>query len=148
MLDRVRELPRRLRVRFLIDNALSPILGERLGTAGHDAVHVRDYGLQAAGDDEIFDRAQQEQRVIVPPTRDREHRPDPRPPRARLPGRRAEPANPDRPAGPQPGNLTPGEIAQLPNGDALLLQGATWNLIGLTPWHQYEPWASIANGWS
>jgi predicted nuclease of predicted toxin-antitoxin system len=52
-------------VRFLIDNALSPVLAERLRTAGHDAAHVRDYGLQAAGDDQIFERAQQEQRVIV-----------------------------------------------------------------------------------
>lgn len=52
-------------MRFLIDNALSPVLAEELRTAGHDAVHVRDYGLQAAGDDEIFERAQQEQRVIV-----------------------------------------------------------------------------------
>jgi len=52
-------------VRFLIDNALSPWVAERLNAAGQDAVHVRDYGLQAAGDDEIFARAQQEQRVIV-----------------------------------------------------------------------------------
>jgi predicted nuclease of predicted toxin-antitoxin system len=52
-------------VRFLIDNALSPVLAKRLEAAGHDAVHVRDYGLQAASDDEIFKRAQQEQRVIV-----------------------------------------------------------------------------------
>jgi predicted nuclease of predicted toxin-antitoxin system len=52
-------------VRFLIDNALSPVLAERLRTAGHDAMHVRDYGLQAASDDEIFERAQHEQRVIV-----------------------------------------------------------------------------------
>jgi predicted nuclease of predicted toxin-antitoxin system len=52
-------------VRFLIDNALSPVLAERLQAAGHDAAHLRDYGLQAAGDDEIFARAQQEQRVIV-----------------------------------------------------------------------------------
>jgi predicted nuclease of predicted toxin-antitoxin system len=52
-------------VKFLIDNALSPIVAERLQAAGHDATHVRDYGLQAASDDEIFARAQQEQRVIV-----------------------------------------------------------------------------------
>ena len=52
-------------MKFLIDNALSPVLAEHLKTAGHDAPHVRDYGLQAASDDEIFDRAQLEQRVIV-----------------------------------------------------------------------------------
>jgi predicted nuclease of predicted toxin-antitoxin system len=52
-------------VRFLIDNALSPALAERLKAAGHDAAHVRDYGMQAAADDEIFARAQQEQRVLV-----------------------------------------------------------------------------------
>jgi predicted nuclease of predicted toxin-antitoxin system len=52
-------------VRFLIDNALSPVVAEHLRTAGHDAAHVRDYGLQAASDEEIFARAQQEQRVLV-----------------------------------------------------------------------------------
>jgi predicted nuclease of predicted toxin-antitoxin system len=52
-------------VKFLIDNALSPVVAERLEAAGHDATHVRDYGLQAANDDQIFARAQQEQRVIV-----------------------------------------------------------------------------------
>jgi predicted nuclease of predicted toxin-antitoxin system len=52
-------------VKFLIDNALSPALAERLRTAGHDTAHVRDYGLQAADDEEIFARAQKEQRVLV-----------------------------------------------------------------------------------
>ena len=52
-------------MRFLIDNALSPVVAERLTAAGHDATHVRDYGLQAASDDEIFGRAQQEQRVLL-----------------------------------------------------------------------------------
>ena len=52
-------------MRFLIDNALSPALAERLKGAGHDAAHVRDYGMQAAADEEIFVRAQQEQRVVV-----------------------------------------------------------------------------------
>jgi len=52
-------------VRFLVDNALSPAVAERLEAAGHDAAHVRDYGLQAASDEEIFERAQQEKRVVV-----------------------------------------------------------------------------------
>jgi predicted nuclease of predicted toxin-antitoxin system len=37
-------------VRFLIDNALSPILAEQLEEAGHEAAHVRDYDMQAASD--------------------------------------------------------------------------------------------------
>lgn len=52
-------------MKFLIDNALSPLLAERLVEKGHDAVHVRAYNLQAAADDLIFARAQQEQRVLV-----------------------------------------------------------------------------------
>lgn len=52
-------------MRFLIDNALSPTLAERLKDAGHDAAHVREYDLQAASDEWIFARAQQEQRVLV-----------------------------------------------------------------------------------
>ncbi len=40
--------------------------------------------------------------------------------------------------------LTPGEIARLPDGQGLLLQGADWQLLGLTPWHRSEPWKSIA----
>lgn len=52
-------------MRFLVDNALSPAVAERLEAAGHDAAHVRDYGLQAASDEEIFERAQQEKRVVV-----------------------------------------------------------------------------------
>lgn len=52
-------------MRFLIDNALSPLVADRLNAAGHDAAHVRDYGLQAATDEAIFERAGHEQRVIV-----------------------------------------------------------------------------------
>src|SRR5436309_13055933 len=36
-----------------------------LRQAGHDAVHVRDYGLAAADDAVIFARAAQEDRVVV-----------------------------------------------------------------------------------
>lgn len=52
-------------MKFLIDNALSPVLAERLNGAGHDAAHIRDYGMQAAPDDNVFERAQLEQRVLV-----------------------------------------------------------------------------------
>lgn len=52
-------------MRFLVDNALSPALSERLNIAGHESAHVRDYGMQAATDEEIFARAQEEQRIVV-----------------------------------------------------------------------------------
>ena len=52
-------------MKFLIDNALSPFIAESLRQSGHDAVHVRDYGLQAANDEEIFDRAAAEHRIII-----------------------------------------------------------------------------------
>ena len=52
-------------MKFLIDNALSPIVATGLASAGHDAVHVRDYAMHAASDPEIFERAQREGRVIV-----------------------------------------------------------------------------------
>lgn len=52
-------------MRFLVDNALSPILARHLRSQGYDAVHVRDYNLQAADDSIIFDRALAENRIIV-----------------------------------------------------------------------------------
>lgn len=41
--------------------------------------------------------------------------------------------------------LTPGDIARLPDGHGLLLQGTDWELITLTKWYESEPWQRVAD---
>lgn len=52
-------------MKFLVDNALSPFVAQRLTDNGHDAEHVRSYGLQAADDEKILQFARKEGRVLV-----------------------------------------------------------------------------------
>lgn len=52
-------------MRFLVDNALSPIVSEALRDSGHDAVHVRDYDMGAAADELIFERCADEDRILI-----------------------------------------------------------------------------------
>ena len=51
--------------KFLIDNALSPLVARRLEQENYDAVHVRDIGLESASDIVIFERAYSDDRIIV-----------------------------------------------------------------------------------
>lgn len=44
-------------MKFLIDNNLSPLLADALKAAGHDAVHLRDLGMQAATDHVVLEHA-------------------------------------------------------------------------------------------
>jgi predicted nuclease of predicted toxin-antitoxin system len=52
-------------MRFLVDNALSPLVADALRADGFDALHVRDIGIQDAPDLVIFERAEREDRIIV-----------------------------------------------------------------------------------
>ena len=52
-------------MKFLIDNNLSRLLAEGLKAAGHDAVNLRDLGMQAAPDPAVLQRAQVDERVLV-----------------------------------------------------------------------------------
>jgi type IV secretion system protein VirD4 len=42
--------------------------------------------------------------------------------------------------------LSPGEIAHIPTGYALHLDGVQWELVALTPAHLVEPWRTLTTG--
>ncbi len=52
-------------MRFLVDQCLSPEIAVALGNAGHDAVHVRELGMQRAGDPEVLEHARRDDRVLI-----------------------------------------------------------------------------------
>lgn len=52
-------------MRLLVDANLSQRVAQLLRDAGHDAVHVREVGLQHASDAEIVDAAARGERVII-----------------------------------------------------------------------------------
>lgn len=52
-------------MRFLADMGVAPRVVEWLRKEGHDAVHLREQGLERLPDIEIFDKAESETRVIL-----------------------------------------------------------------------------------
>lgn len=52
-------------MKFLVDNALSPVVVDGLTQAGHDAKHVRDWNMQAAQDPAVLALAEREGRVLI-----------------------------------------------------------------------------------
>ena len=52
-------------MRFLVDEALSPIVAVLLAAAGHDAVHVRNIGLKSAPDGVVLAAAVDDRRVLL-----------------------------------------------------------------------------------
>ncbi|WP_172898979.1 DUF5615 family PIN-like protein [Micromonospora coriariae] len=44
-------------MRFLVDNNLSPKVAAGLTVAGHEATHVREYGMSAAPDEKVMAKA-------------------------------------------------------------------------------------------
>jgi len=52
-------------MKFLVDNVLFQMIVAGWQRGGYDAIHVREYGLQASEDEVIFDRAAGEDRIII-----------------------------------------------------------------------------------
>jgi predicted nuclease of predicted toxin-antitoxin system len=52
-------------MRFLADMGVSQQVVEWLRTKGHDAIHLRDEGLQRLPNGEIFQKAGREQRIVL-----------------------------------------------------------------------------------
>lgn len=52
-------------IRFLLDMGLAQSSAEFLRSRGHDAVHLRDQGLERLPDDQIVAKAQDESRTII-----------------------------------------------------------------------------------
>ena len=52
-------------MKFLIDNAISPLVSESLNKLGIDSAHVRDFRMQDATDIEIFSFAYKKERIII-----------------------------------------------------------------------------------
>lgn len=52
-------------MRFLLDQGLSPRVGDLLAAADHEAVHARDLGLSTAPDPIILQAALEDARVIL-----------------------------------------------------------------------------------
>jgi predicted nuclease of predicted toxin-antitoxin system len=53
--------------RFIVDEALPRLLASAIRAAGHEAVHIREIGLQGSSDAVVFDYAQREGAVLVTP---------------------------------------------------------------------------------
>jgi predicted nuclease of predicted toxin-antitoxin system len=52
-------------MRFLADAGISPKTVEFLRRSGHEAVHVRELGMQRALDSELVERARMEDRILL-----------------------------------------------------------------------------------